>query len=519
MESDIKNALSNHFQQLPSSPFLFVGSGFSRRYIGLEGWEELLRLFCKKLDKPYKYYVSISDGTLQDVATQMSPDFNNMWWSSPDFKEERELYTNHISGQSSALKISIANYIKTLTVDEISDSMLKTEIDLLTNSNIDGIITTNWDIFLEHLFPEYKVYVGQEELISSSPLSIAEIYKIHGCVSSPNSLVLNSSDYEEFNKKNAYLAAKLITLFIEHPIIFIGYSLSDSNIVDLLNSIVNCLTESGLEKLKNNLIFVQRLKPGRVEGISDTIMALDGVNLPIKSVTTSSFVPVYEAIGTIERKIPANILRHCKDQFYTLIKDNDPNGQLSVIDYDNIENYDDIQFFAGIGVSDIVSNLGYRSIKADDMFFDWFDGSGNFDSDQIIANTIPQLKPGRSYLPIYKYLHDSGICSYSDYVASDLDFESLLAQNHEKYQTSQKKRSYELHAQNKTLAQIIDEFDADKACTYIPFLPTDQINIDVLVEFLDANRHLIEHNTHKTYYRKMICLADYLKYGWPTTAA
>ncbi|WP_259273665.1 SIR2 family protein, partial [Klebsiella pneumoniae] len=106
--------------------------------------------------------------------------------------------------------------------------------------------------------PDYKVYTGQNELLFSNPQSIAEIYKIHGSAHKPKSLVLTDYDYADFNLKNPYLAAKLITIFVEHPVVFLGYSLSDKNISDLLSAISVCIGSENLHQLRNNLIFVQR---------------------------------------------------------------------------------------------------------------------------------------------------------------------------------------------------------------------------------------------------------------------
>ena len=45
-------------------------------------------------------------------------------------------------------------------------------------------------------------YVGQEELIFSSVLNIGEIYKVHGCVYQPETMVLTKEDYNGFNDKS-----------------------------------------------------------------------------------------------------------------------------------------------------------------------------------------------------------------------------------------------------------------------------------------------------------------------------
>lgn len=44
----IKEELSKKLKKVESAPFLFVGSGVSRRYLNLESWEELLRKFSEE---------------------------------------------------------------------------------------------------------------------------------------------------------------------------------------------------------------------------------------------------------------------------------------------------------------------------------------------------------------------------------------------------------------------------------------------------------------------------------------
>ena len=56
------------------------------------------------------------------------------------------------------------------TVNVLMPNMLQ-EIEALSKLDVEGIITTNWDQFLEKLFPDYKVYVGQRELIFSVPIN------------------------------------------------------------------------------------------------------------------------------------------------------------------------------------------------------------------------------------------------------------------------------------------------------------------------------------------------------------
>lgn len=161
----IKERLIDIFNSKAAGPFLFLGSGFSRRYLGLEDWKGLLTRFCVA-GKPFEYYLASADGNYPKIASLLAKDFNEYWWSAPEYKASVERYKSKIADQTSALRIEIASYLSTLNQDKAKESGYQQEVELLANLNVDGVITTNWDTFIEQLFPEYTTYVGQESCFS-----------------------------------------------------------------------------------------------------------------------------------------------------------------------------------------------------------------------------------------------------------------------------------------------------------------------------------------------------------------
>jgi hypothetical protein len=217
----IETSLIEIFKSKGAGPFLFVGSGFSRRYLGLEDWKGLLSKYCV-MGKPFEYYLASADGNYPSAAKLIAQEFNSYWWVAPEYADSISLNSTKIVDSTSALRIEISRYLSKLGEVDAKGSGYPEEVALLSALNVDGIITTNWDLFLEQLYPDYKKYIGQNELLFSNPQEVGEIYKIHGCATRPNSLTLTSDDYAEFNERNPYLAAKLITIFVEHPVVFFG---------------------------------------------------------------------------------------------------------------------------------------------------------------------------------------------------------------------------------------------------------------------------------------------------------
>lgn len=249
-----KAELKTHLEALAAAPFLFVGAGLSRRYLGLDGWEDLLRRYAEVAGQPYEYYATSADGDFPRIASAIAADIHEPWWKDSAFAESRELYKGMIRGPQSALKAEVSKGLRDCLADLPKSGALAQEIELLRQATIDGVITTNYDPLAKHIFPEYEVFVGQDEMLFANPQGVGEIYMVHGSSTDPDSLVLTAEDYERFNERNAYLAAKLLTVFVEHPVVFLGYSLADRNVFEIIRSIASVLTKDRIGEMLDRLL-------------------------------------------------------------------------------------------------------------------------------------------------------------------------------------------------------------------------------------------------------------------------
>ncbi|MDQ1884997.1 SIR2 family protein [Aeromonas salmonicida] len=516
---NIEQKLIEIFKSRNAGPFLFLGSGFSRRYLGLEDWKGLLTKFCAT-GKPFEYYLSTANGSYPKVAGLLARDFNEHWWGASEFKSSVERYKSFIQDETSALRIEICNYLSTLDQSKAKDSGFSDEVHLLANLNVDGVITTNWDMFIEQLFPEYRTYIGQQELLFSNPQEIGEIYKIHGCSTKPQSLVLTESDYDKFNEKNTYLAAKLITLFVEHPIVFIGYSISDENISSLLKAISACIGKDNIEQLRRNLIFVQRLSANEEPNVSDTYLTIDGVQIPLVLVKSDDYSPIYRAIDATKRKIPARVLRYCKEQLYELVQSAEPEKKICVVDIDAIESKEDVEFLVGVGVASQEqigpSPIGYAAFGIEDLIRDLLLEEGGLDPQQVVDSVLQRSCKQTPNVPVFKYLRSVGINSNEEYRALDLNLDKVVNRELKNFRVKMYSVPFFRNYRHMSMAEIIAACTPENASAYIPFLQKDKIDLDVLRHFLIENIDKIHYrnSSYASNFRKLAALYDKLRWGW-----
>lgn len=101
------------------------------------------------------------------------------------------------------------------------------------------IITTNYDPLFELAYGDHRIVkiAHDEELPSSTDYpEKALLLKIHGDLSDPDSVVITSSDYDRFDK-DSIVWGKIKALLAEYSVVFIGYSISDPNVEEMLQDI------------------------------------------------------------------------------------------------------------------------------------------------------------------------------------------------------------------------------------------------------------------------------------------
>lgn len=387
-------------------PFLFVGSGFSRRHANLPDWRGLLQEFAAKTRRPLAYYEALADRDMERVGSDIAAAFFEVWWKSDEYSAEKNAVGNTMVNMEFPLKYQVAKRFADAHKELLPQ--YQQELDALKEVRIAGIVTTNYDSILEHLFPTFETFIGQDEMLLRPLHHIGELYKIHGCHSDFTSLVLTQNDYKTFRKRAKYLTASLLTIFIEHPVVFLGYSLTDRTIQALMKDVLTCLRRSpeALSALERRLIFVMRTAEGRSRGISTHEIELgEGVVLRTTRVVTDDFREVYKALASSERHISVRILRQIKDSIYEIVRQAEPSERLTVVDLEDLDDLDDAEFVVGVGL-EVQSNL-HSPIHRDELFADLLESPSKFPDDGSLVDKVvsPWLRggPGRLLIPIHRY--------------------------------------------------------------------------------------------------------------------
>lgn len=451
-------------------------------------------------------------GLLPKVAELIQKDFDKKWFENKNIRTLNKEYLIKVKNGISPFKAEIAMYIKNKSV--IQENYLK-EIEMLkeiSRKNISGVITTNYDMFLENNLDGYRKFIGQEELIFSSIQGLAEIYKIHGSIENPETIVINEEDYIKFEKQSSYLAAKLMTIFMEYPIIFMGYSISDTNILKILEAIVECMPSAKLEQLRDRFIFVEYKEDEEDLQISSHTILINGKSIFMTKVTTSDFSKIYSALKNKKSKIPARILRTFKEELYNYTLTNTPTANLRVASIDD-NRIDGEELVMAIGKVSDLGLKGLKGLESNEWYKNILLDNLEFSADELLEYAYPKLAKMNSFnIPLNKYLKQAEK-RYEEYEkrAKENNFEKIISKS---LKNSRKYITYS------SVKEIWDKekLNIERATRYIAGLTEKQINLselEIVLRELFKNENILEECSPnvRTNIRRLISIYDYLKWG------
>jgi hypothetical protein len=198
--------------------FLWIGSGFSYNF-GFGSWEDVLQKIGQKIQYPLDLDVSNPLKAAELLCSYA---------------------VNHLDYDEYKFNSLVSSSLLELKKDDVKPDWIKRFRAFSPNT----IVTTNWDDQLENIFDDLVNVVVRKDkspLISNKGRNI---FKIHGDVGRPASIVVTQSQYFSFQREDTYLNRKIYTLFSEASPIFLGYSLTDPNVSFLYDEVYAHLGES-----------------------------------------------------------------------------------------------------------------------------------------------------------------------------------------------------------------------------------------------------------------------------------
>lgn len=239
----------------------------------------------------------------------------------------------------------------------------------------------------------------------------------------------------------------------------------------------------------------------------------------MKNVALTHFSDLYKAILQNKAKYDVKVLRRIKSQLYELVQDNKPTEKLYIAT--NIEDEaENVDFVVGVGVYGKFGKVGYRGIKAEELFLYSLGRSElQYDDAMILKEAIPAIYNGRSNLPVCKYIV---ACSEKDCLNSKV--RSSLKKNFKEFLSwgeEEKIKKNGNFVMTKSIEEYYLENGLSKTLAKIPLMSPDKIDKDDLLKFilraLDDDPILLsvdgKGHQSRSQMKKCISIWDWLTYS------
>lgn len=432
------------------TPYLFIGSGFTKRYIPTAlSWEELLN----KIAEIIKIDQFILTNKRTSLSQKNNPGTVNQYIAS-FLKDKINESINkgeysHIFNAEDIKAIQEKHYdsfkyliSKICAVDELpsvdifnKEKYKITELKLFKKlkNNIPGIFTTNYDCLIELLFEnEFEVYCNQQDYFYRENYNYAEIYKIHGSTSDPNSIIISKEDYDNYSSINYLTISKILQVASSNPIIFIGYSMNDDNINQIIENLMNCLNDEQIKLLEKNLVFISWQEHSKYFLETKKEFKINNKSLNMNVIVTDNFTQLYQEISKFKVYKSPSEIRKYKSMISGLINSNDKDLEYY---FANL-NINDKQISDDSKIISAVSTSPKASERYDqkDIIENYLFGKRKYAKEEMLAWTNNYFN-SKFWVPLYAYIDVNNTKSLDAFKNKKNEQISKWLENNEKIPT------------------------------------------------------------------------------------
>lgn len=495
----IEEFISNY----KNHPVLFIGTGISLRYLkNSYTWNGLLKKIAFELTNNEEFYLDLKSKCYQDdtyqyekIATRLEEEFNTLLSKDRNgkFKDINDIFYENMQKDINLSRFKI--YISQLLSDlKFKDDMID-EINELKKirKNISSIITTNYDMFIEKIF-NFNLLIGNDILLSNP---YGSVYKIHGCISKQNHIIFTENDYKLFLEKYELIRAQLLSLFIHNPIIFMGYSISDENIKNILKTIFTYIEPNSeqAEKIRNNFLLVEYEENSTSDEIVEHDIDLEGFStIRINKLKTDDFIPIYTALSNLHLSVSAMDIRKVQN----IVKEIYSGGEIKVSITDNLDEVSNNEKILAIGS---VNTIRYEYQNKNEMISNYFQIIDESNS-QILALINKYSIQVQEFFPIYGFSKiNKNIKNTNKLLKQQKDKLDSILNSSSCNKFSNLHNSIELIFNDENIA------NSHKVNALIWSIMKNSIDLDTVKNYLENIQDKKETN-----YRKLLCAYDYQKY-------
>lgn len=200
---------------------IFVGAGVSQNVDGMPSWYSLVNAMANAIGYSKCDSCRHKDDYCEKECKLKDEYSNDEFLKIPQYvyNQSPELYNKILAEQ-----------IKEVFVDAPLSK-------LIFKINPAHIITTNYDTLLEmstsDLREQYQVIVTDRDLLDTTKNKY--IIKMHGDLHDISTIVLKEQDYLNYSQERVLIELFIKSLLTDHTVLFLGYSLNDYNIKQIIS--------------------------------------------------------------------------------------------------------------------------------------------------------------------------------------------------------------------------------------------------------------------------------------------